>query len=160
MSEFKRAIEWDMICGNYPTGQELTDDFTKLAFSLVVEEYEDELKPYFLDGNLIEVFDAIGDMLKVLSQLAYSLEVNPEELFRVVNDSNYTKFCYNEDDAIASVKSYENDERYHSVYYDEIDGTYVIFGYKTGMVPGVDKPKVLKGIHFQEPNISQFVKKA
>lgn len=160
MSEFKRAINWDMICGNYPNGQDLNDDFTKLAFSLVAEEYEDELKPCYLDGDLVNVFDAIGDLFKVLSQLSYSLEVDPEEIFRVVNDSNYTKFCYNEDDAISSVKSYENDERYHSVYYDVIGDTYVIFGYKEGMVAGVDKPKVLKGIHYQEPNISQFVKKS
>lgn len=159
MSEFKRATQWDKVCGNHPTTQDLNDLYTVRSMDLVCEEYNDELIPYYSEGNIVEVLDAIGDSFKVLSQLSYSLMVDPEELFKEVNDSNYSKFCYNEEDAIESVRSYDSSDKYHSVYFDKIDDLYVIFGYKVGDDPRTTKPKVLKGIHFREPDIKKFLRK-
>lgn len=158
MSEFKRATEWDKMCGNVPTTQDLTDRYTQRSMDLVKEEYNTELLPYYEQGNLKEVLDAIGDSFKVLSQLAYSLQVDPEEIFKEVNDSNYSKFCDTLEDAKKSVESYDNDTRYHSVYYELVGDQYVIFGYKDGEVAGEVQPKVLKGIHYREPDIQKFVK--
>lgn len=158
MSEFKRATEWDAMAGNIPTTQDLNDIFTQRSIDLVKEEYETELLPFYDEGNLIEVLDAIGDSFKVLSQLAYSLQVDPEELFKEVNDSNYSKFCYNEEDAIKSVEQYNSDERYHSVHYELINGLYAIFGYKVGEDTATSKAKVLKGIHYRKPDIEKFIK--
>ncbi len=158
MSEFKRATEWDKMCGNVPTTQDLTDMYTQRSMDLVKEEYDDELIPYYEEGNVKEVLDAIGDSFKVLSQLAYSLQVDPEELFKEVNDSNYSKFCDTLEDAKKSVESYDDDTRYHSVYYELVGSQYVIFGYKHGEVAGEVQPKVLKGIHYREPDIQKFVK--
>lgn len=158
MSEFKRAVDWDKMCGNVPTTQDLNDMYTQRSMDLVKEEYFDELVPYYEEGNIKEVLDAIGDSFKVLSQLAYSLQVDPEEIFKEVNDSNYSKFCSYFEDAEASVRAYDDNEKYHSVYHELVGDHYVIFGYKNGDVPGEVKPKVLKGIHYRDPNIGKFVK--
>lgn len=158
MSEFKRAVEWDAICGNHPTEQSLDDLYTKLSISLVTEEYRDELIPAIDENDMVEVVDAIGDLFKVLSQLSYSLTIDPEKVFKEVNDSNYSKFCYKESDAVASVERYAHDNRYHGVYYEKIDDLYVIFGYKEGEDPETTKAKVLKGIHYQSPDIQQFIR--
>lgn len=158
MSELKRTTEWDAICGNFPTGQLLDDPYTKLSYNLVKEEVEGELFPSYEEGNVTEVLDAIGDSFKVLSQLAYSLSVEPEDILKEVNDSNFSKFCYDEDDAIVSVKSYENDDRYINVHYKLVGDVYVILGHKINQNPETDKPKVLKGIHFSEPNFEKFLK--
>ncbi len=158
MSEFKRAVDWDRMCGNVPTEQSLSNRYTQRSMDLVKEEYTDELIPCYEQGDMVEVLDAIGDSFKVLSQLSYSLQVDPEDIFKEINDSNYSKFCETVEDAQASVDAYENDDRYHSVFYELVEGQYVIFGYKTGEVVGQVQPKVLKGIHYTPPNIKKFIK--
>lgn len=158
MSELNRTVQWDQLCGNFPTGQDLQDPYTKLSFNLVQEEYNDELIPFYEEGNVTEVLDAIGDSFKVLSQLAYSLSVHPDDILKEVNDSNFSKFCYSEEDAKQSVENYATDNRYHSVHYELKDDVYVILGFKNNQNPETDKPKVLKGINFVEPDFTKFIK--
>ena len=47
MSEFKRATEWDKMCGNVPTTQDLTDMYTQRSMDLVKEEYDDVYDWFF-----------------------------------------------------------------------------------------------------------------
>lgn len=160
MTELRRAQQWDEIAGNFPSEtQDLGDPYVTLSFDLVREEWF-ELNDGMADNDVKEALDACGDLLKVVSQLCYSLDVDAESLLHEVNNSNFSKFCTTEEDAKKSVHSYFNDERYHNVFYKKVGSVYVIFGYKVGQVADeATKPKVLKGIHYREPFLSPFIKR-
>lgn len=158
MSELKRAVEWDMTCGITPSKeQDLKAPIVQLGKDLVDEEYK-ELQEGHAATDLTEVLDALGDVLKVVSFHCVALNVDPEELLKEVNDSNFSKFCYYLDDAEASVAKYKDSGDYKHVHYVKVDNTYIIKGWKIHQDPEVDTPKVLKGIHFVKPDLSKFIK--
>lgn len=156
--ELQRAIEWDKLAGNKPLASPADNMFTSyyaLSLDLIKEEYH-ELLDADDELDLTGVVDAIGDMLKVVSQLAYSLNLNPALILEAVNDSNYSKFDKTEEDAIISVQSYKDDGRYKNVFYEEINGLFVIKGWKVNAEPS-SKPKVLKSHKYVEPNWSEVL---
>ena len=98
------------------------------------------------------------DMLSLLDKIVDDLDV----FFAIVDnvtEGNFSKFCENEHDAIASVDDYVNDTRYKDVYYEKIGDLYIIKGWEDSSET-TGKPKILKGIHFKEPtheNIIQMI---
>jgi len=161
MSELLRAVKWDKMAGNQPCyEQDLNHPYVQLSMDLVKEEYGGvgELLESFEAGNVQGVIDGATDLLKVTTQLLFSISVDPEAALKQVNDSNFSKFCTNEEDAVASVKSYENDDRYVDVFYEKVEDMYIIKGWKTGQDKSVHSPKVLKGIHYFEPYLHHFIR--
>ena len=160
-TEMERAMRWDKIAGNTPVpNQDLTHPYVRLSADLIDEEVNgvEELLDSFRKGNLLGVIDGVGDGLKVICQLCFALGISPDQILGVVNDSNFSKFCYNKEDAEASVLSYENDVRYKNVFYEKVGDFYVIKGWKVSQDPTTDTPKILKGIHYVEPYLEGFVK--
>lgn len=157
-----RSIEWDKMAGNVPSAtQDLNDPYVNLSMDLVNEEVNNvgELLDSYQRKDLEGVVDGLGDVLKVVCQACYSLGINPDELLQEINDSNYSKFCKDEECAIKSVMAYFDDPRYYNVFYRKVGDVYVIFGYKAGQVGDkATEPKVLKGIHYREPDVKKFIK--
>lgn len=160
MSEMLRSIEWDKTGGNSPVkSQDLSHPYVKLSIDLVNEEVNGagELLGSYAKGDLKGVIDGIGDSLKVLCQLCFALNISPEELLKEVNDSNFSKFCLTEEQAIKSVESYWNDIRYINVHYLQVGEYYIIKGWKIGQNPDTDTPKILKAHDYKEFDASKFI---
>lgn len=161
MSELLRAVNWDKTAGNFSSKtQDLNDPYVRLSVNLVDEEVNGigELLDSFRKGDVKGTLDGCADALKVVCQLVYSLDVCPEELLREINISNFSKFCYTREDAERSVMKYECSEDYKGVFYEVVNGHYVIKGFKLSQNVLTDTPKVLKGVNYREPDLSRFIK--
>lgn len=160
MSEMIRATVWDATAGNTPvSSQDLSHPYVKLSVDLIDEEVngENELLDSYARGDLKGVIDGMGDTLKVVCQLCFALNISPEELLKEVNDSNFSKFCMTEEQAIVSVDSYYDDTRYIDVHYVQVGEYYVIKGWKMGQNPKTDAPKILKAHNYKEFDASKFI---
>ena len=161
MSEMLRSIEWDKTAGSVPVeAQDLSHPYVQLSASLIDEEVngEGELLDSFYKGDLVGVVDGLGDVLKVVCQMCYALDINPEELLKEINDSNFSKFCTKELDAAISVAAYNRGNRYKDVFYEKVDDLWVIRGWKVDQDVNTATPKVLKGINYREPDLQRFIK--
>lgn len=162
MSEMKRSTIWDKTAGSVPVvTQDLTNPYIILSIDLINEEMngENELIDSFNKGDIKGVIDGLGDVLKVTCQMCYALDIDPEDLLKEINDSNFTKFCINEEHAILSVEAYRDDPRYKNVFYEKFGNYYIIKGYKISDDITKTSPKVLKGIFYREPDLSKFIYK-
>ncbi len=133
--------------------RDLMNPDVKFQAGLVKEEVE-ELFTAFLEDDRREVLDGIADGVVTLIGLAYRMGVDPHLLMQRINDSNMSKFCTTYKDAVASVESYQGDERYHNVFWDKVGELFVIYGEKVG---GGDSLKILKGIHYQPPYLEDLL---
>lgn len=146
------VIDFNNISGNESVERSLLDSLPQLYRDLVEEEYI-EMQEAFELMNLKEVVDSAGDLITVCAGLLHSLGYNPNDVMKAINESNHSKFCYNETDAIKSVEQYEGDDRYVNVHYRKVGNVYVVYGQKAGG----DGWKILKGVDYHEPDFSQIV---
>lgn len=100
--------------------------------------------------NLTGVMDALCDLQVVLngSILEFGLHGRFDEAFDEVHRSNMSKACNTEADAKASVQKYA--DQGVEARYELLHGKYVIYR-------SADN-KILKGVHFSEPDLEQFTK--
>lgn len=145
MSELNRVHKWNELAG---VKQEDNEDLFTLYLDLIHEELNELITANTREDEL----DAIGDILVVVTGAAHAKGVNAEELLKRINDSNYTKFDTNEDDAKLSVEKYANDSRYENVRYKKVGECYIIFGDKVGGA----KNKILKSHKYQEPDLTNL----
>lgn len=118
--------------------------------SLIEEEFN-ELKDAIKTNNFTEIRDAIADILYVVYGTAVSFGINADKDFNIVHESNMSKLCDNEADAIATIEDYKrkiaegscqyNDPIY--IYREDIK-KYIVKDGKTG--------KVLKNIKYNKVN--------
>lgn len=154
MSELQRACEWDEYAGNNREYRELEDSLVQLYLSLITEEFK-ELQEGVYKEDRIEVLDALGDLLKVVQGTIHVMGYDPDELLRVINDSNFSKYCLTKEDAEMSVDAYQHKLRYEDVYYEQVGEFYIVRGYERGGDKS-GKGKVLKGYLFEEPKIAEY----
>lgn len=143
----------------------------ELAMTLINEENKEYLEA-LNNNDVIEQIDALCDIIFVSKQLLdvtknrqatifaitnikdaitelKKLDVNPVAAVEEVYNSNMSKLCLNEHDAITSVIKYADEGI--QCYYKEIEGDrYIIYRSSDN--------KVLKGIHFFTPNFSKIIK--
>lgn len=165
VDELLRSTEWDRMAGNTPVST-LQHPYTILSAELIDEEVngKGELLDSFRNGDMKGVLDGLGDTLKVTAQMCYALGVSPVELLKEVNDSNFSKFCDSEQEAIDTVEWYkENDTRYRDVHYVQRYGVgsnnepytkWIILGYPIGSLSTT--PKVLKNKNYKELDLSRW----
>lgn len=67
-----------------------TEDDKKLRVTLIQEEF-DELKFAFEENDLIEIADALGDLLYVILGTGVTCGINLAPVFDAIHDSNMTK---------------------------------------------------------------------
>lgn len=151
MEQLDRIVEFNEIAGNEVRPRGLDHPLVKMYLDLIEEEYQ-EILDGVESGSLKETLDGAGDLIVVAAGLIAALGYQPAEIVSIINDSNFSKACNNEVDAIKSVNSYAADERYIDVCYRKIGERYVIFGRKRG--GPVDAFKILKGINYESPKIT------
>lgn len=127
---------------------EIPDDKElSLAMHLIYEE-SDELDDAIQNKSLNEIADAIGDLYFVVTQMAMVCGLNPKELVQKVYDSNMSKLCLTEDEAIQTLSAYL--QKGIKAYIEQKDEYFII--------KRKEDDKVLKSIKFKEPDWSYLTK--
>src|SRR3989344_155059 len=132
-------------------------DLVKLRLSLITEEYN-ELKTAIDTHNYTEVRDAIADLLYVSYGLADCFGFNADKDFNLVHESNMSKTCKTEQEAIDTVEHYKKlfeigKSEYDSPYYTYND-KYNIYIVKNGG-NGAKAGKVLKSIYYKPVELNK-----
>ena len=130
---------------------------TNREVPLTVEDLPDiihELRLYISaieeDPLRISAISTATFVIECVCDILHIRGYDPEAVLKIINDSNFTKFCKTLNEAKASVAAYSNKDRYVNVKYKYMKGS----GYR--VIQGDDKAagvvgKTLKSIYFTEP---------
>jgi len=130
---------------------DINSKLIKLRIDLIQEELN-ELKEAIEQKDRIEVIDALTDILYVTYGAGVSFGANLDKAFSIVHDSNMSKLCKTEEEAINTVEWYKNNQNtYDSPNYRKSDDNkyWVVFNESSG--------KILKSINFIKPNLSKLI---
>lgn len=147
LSELDKIVEFNKLAGVFKAQ---TDEELYFQLTLIEEEYNELLNAYET-GDRKEMLDASADIVVTAAGMIHRLGYNPSEAMSIVNRSNLSKFVdlENEDDVEASIRKYDDDERYSDVYVDERGAVW-------GTVVATGSKKILKGIQYKEPQWQQL----
>uniref|UniRef100_A0A6C0EC43 Phosphoribosyl-ATP diphosphatase n=1 Tax=viral metagenome TaxID=1070528 RepID=A0A6C0EC43_9ZZZZ len=123
----------------------------KFRNSLIEEEFK-ELLEASKKKDLVEVADALCDILYVTYGAGHAYGLDMDKLFAEVQRSNMSKVCKTEEEAQRSVEWYkENESRYKDPQYKKIDNGngWVVFDNATS--------KILKSINFELPKLKELM---
>ena len=120
-----------------------------LRVSLLAEELK-ELEDAIANQDLVEIADALCDLQYVLSGavLEFGLGEKFKALFEEVQRSNMSKACNSEEEAIDTVKFYENSKN-TECYYKEVNGKWLVFR--------KSDDKTLKSINYSPAKLSDML---
>jgi predicted HAD superfamily Cof-like phosphohydrolase len=128
----------------------------KLRVDLIKEEVQ-ELEDAVKNNDMTETLDALSDILYVVYGMGAAFGLDLDEAMGLVHESNMTKVCSTEEEAINTVEWYK--EQYSTdkqpydtpTYRPSICGNkWVIFNESTG--------KILKNINYKPVNFSEMLK--
>ena len=128
-------------------------DLVKFRLDLILEEV-DELREAIQTNDLPEVVDALSDILYVVYGMGDCLGINLDETFNLVHESNMSKLCSSEEEAIQTVNKYNKEIEMGKSPYDSPavkkgDGDYwIVYNKSTG--------KVLKNINYNAVDFSSY----
>jgi len=88
----------------------------KYRLDLITEEVN-ELKEAIDNKDFKETIDALTDILYVVYGAYTAFGVDADKAFSLVHESNMSKLCKDEEEAISTVESYKRDSRYDSPAY-------------------------------------------
>ena len=154
VKEFNDAFQVKKVDTYSPDVFDTHPDVVKLGYDLIAEEV-DELRQAIEDKDIVEVRDALADILYVVYGMQYKLDIDGNYDMGLVHDSNMTKLCHSEEQAQRTVENYkarfeQGESPYDSPYYEQISSTlWIVRNRSTG--------KVLKNIdyspvHFDREN--------
>lgn len=113
-----------------------------LAFSLIEEELS-ELKEAINDQNILEIQDALGDILWVTVRAMMEYGIDPLKTIQAIYISNMSKLDSNYEDVMESIIKYT--DQGIQVYPKKLkDGRFA--------VRRLSDDKILKSYRFKEPN--------
>lgn len=125
--------------------------------ALIKEEVAELLKAVDQDDHNA-ICDGIGDALWVISQLGMNYGFNINDINRAVFQSNMSKICKTEEEAIQTVNAYRDGlhpdklGQFIDTYYEKIkDDSFVVKRYSDG--------KVLKSINFRNPDFNFMLRR-
>jgi NTP pyrophosphatase (non-canonical NTP hydrolase) len=122
------------------------EPFIESKMALIREEMG-ELEEAVKNKDLIETVDALTDILYVVLGMGYGLNVNLDDAFKIVHESNMSKMCLTEEEAKATVAWYKiNQTRYTTpAYRVNSVGNYVVYDEATR--------KILKSIYYKPADL-------
>jgi predicted HAD superfamily Cof-like phosphohydrolase len=120
-----------------------------LRINLMQEEL-DEIKEGIKNGDLVEIFDGLADLMVVLSGsiLEFGGKDKFDELFLEVHRSNMSKASSSQQEAIQTLLHYKEKDGTEG-YYKEVDGKWLV--YRNG------DNKVLKSINYSPANLTDII---
>ena len=121
-----------------------------LRIGLISEEL-DELKEAIKNNDLVEVLDALCDIMYVLNGtiLEFGFQNIFDTAFNEVQRSNMSKACENELVAQATVEHYKQKDGTESDY-KEVNGKYIVYRNEDN--------KVLKSVNYSPANLPGIIK--
>jgi NTP pyrophosphatase (non-canonical NTP hydrolase) len=145
--------KWLMLSGtDKPDSPQLLSAEDKKFHASLIEEEVNELLHALRENDVTEICDGIFDSLWVINQLAMVQGMNIYDILRAGIESNMSKFCKTEQEAIDTVTAYHNGT--HSdkmgisinVIYEQVGELFVIKRYNDG--------KTMKSINFKQPDFT------
>lgn len=156
-SDFQSVRDFNMVFGVPVFDKPQHDIFetnpklVELRLSLIREELG-ELEEAVKNHDMVETVDALTDLIYVVQGMACSLGLDLDKAFKIVHDSNMSKMCKDEEEAVATVKYYTDNMKklgYDSPSYRKsVDGKYVVYNKNTG--------KVLKNVNYVPAEFSSL----
>ena len=151
-TNFEKVSNFNSVAG-VATLNDVTPEVVKSNKELVnqmyslIEEETKELREAIDNNDVVEIRDALADILYVTYGMGYRLGIKMDEDFNIVHSSNMSKFCTSEEEARQTVESYKakyeaGTSPYDTPYYEKIPNAnlWVIRNRSTG--------KVLKNINY------------
>ncbi len=110
-------------------------------YTILVSDIQ-EIKSCLLERkNIIELYSVLVKTIIDTYKLGFSLRININKIFDIVHNSNMSKLCKTEEEAIKTVDFYKNEQtRYDSPYYYKSGEYYLVKNQSTG--------KALKSINY------------
>ena len=106
----------------------------KLRLDLIKEEVA-ELEEAIEQQDIKETMDALGDILVVTYGAFDAFGLDGDKVFDEVHNSNMSKLCQNEGEALESVDWYkQNKTEYDSPDYYEDNDKYIVYNKNTGKI--------------------------
>jgi len=154
MSNFNKVKDFHDAFGlvnNKKPYKEFFDDkkLVKLRLDLISEEFN-ELKEAIQNKDMVEVGDALADILYVTYGAGVSLGIDLDRAFKLVHESNMSKLCSSEEEALHTVEWYKTNQTvYDSPNYrrcEANDKLWVVYNESSG--------KILKSINYSQVDLS------
>jgi predicted HAD superfamily Cof-like phosphohydrolase len=147
INEFQEAFEMKSFKDKITSKQiDENPELIKLRLDLIDEEVS-ELKEAIKNHDIVEMRDAIGDILYVVYGAGQTFGFDCDGDFELIHDSNMSKLCKDEDEAKLTVAKYEKEfkegkSKYDTPYYyhNEEQDYWIVKNRSTG--------KVLKSINY------------
>ena len=164
MSNFTKVVDFNKIFG-VPVFDNIQNEvFTQqpelvdLRMKLIREEVQ-ELEEAVKNHNMVETIDALSDILYVVYGAGASFGINLDKTFSMVHDSNMSKTCKTEEEAVETVQwYYDNREDFDKKNpsqapidprYRQNGNVYVVYNGLTG--------KVLKSKSYKKVDFTDMV---
>ena len=157
-TNFEQVAEFNTTAAVERVTEKTTSVFTthpkmiETCLSLIreeVSELEDAVKAH----DLSETRDALADILYVVYGMSFRLGINADADFKLVHESNMSKFCNSEEEAVVTVGNYESlhaqgKSPYPSPAYrfEQATGKWVVYEQSTG--------KILKNIMYKAVDLT------
>ena len=142
------------LCSEFLT--KLNNEYLKLEKECEVETiyYDTTLKYQMFEQKILTVSQIIYNLLKLTYILAVLYNVNADNDFAIIHESNMSKLCDTEEDAIKTVESYvikykNGGSPYDSPYYYELPEL------KKWIVKNKSSGKALKNIKYKEVSFTE-----
>lgn len=118
------------------------------VYDFIKEELE-EYKEACEAGDIVEIADALGDILYVWANgvMLHGLKQYIKPIYDEIQSSNLSKVCKTEEEAIDTAK-FEAERIGEETYYEAVGENYVVYRKR-------DK-KVLKSVNYHRPDLHQF----
>jgi len=117
-----------------------------LSLKLIEEEFN-ELAEGVRTNNLVEIIDALGDLMFVVVQMANVIGVDVDDVVRLVYESNMSKLCSTKEIATETVKKYFEEGILTRI--EPIGDKYKILR--------ISDNKLLKSIEFKAPDFTKLL---
>lgn len=108
MSELKRICLYNNLIGNEKGVAEFNASMTENQLKLIQEEFKevvDIVDEYVRgNGNVKFLVKECADLLVVASGMIHMLGFDPEEVLKIINNNNFTKFIETQEQAIVEEK--------------------------------------------------------
>ena len=155
-TNFQKVSEFNRIVG-HPVNTVLQNNILKekpklinLKMNLIREEMG-ELEEAVQCGDMVETRDALSDLLYVIYGFLNAIGADGDHDMGLVHESNMTKLCNSESEAIDTVNWYKEQYTNGNLKYDspsyrfnEEVGKYIVYNESTG--------KILKNINYKPVN--------
>lgn len=124
MSNYQKVLEFNKAFGVESKNTSQLNIFNEnprlVQYRLdLIEEEVQELKDAIINKDFVETIDALSDILYVVYGAFTAIGIDADTAFEIVQQSNMSKLCKNEEEAIESVKRYKEEvpQRYDSPNY-------------------------------------------